>query len=125
MLITHQAIQNKAMQYVSPDTSVLIARRSISFDSIKLLYDIPEGTNVVIANVDRRNTLDALEQIKALGITHLNYAPYYPSIPWPGTQYRHAVIFESRFSRPKKAHGSGYGDPHFRYHHMHPCSAAF
>lgn len=102
VLITHQAIQNKAMQYVSPDTSVLIARRSISFDSIKLLYDIPEGTNVVIANVDRRNTLDALEQIKALGITHLNYAPYYPSIPWPGTQYRHAVIFGEQVLPPEK-----------------------
>ena len=102
VLITHQAIQNKAMQYVSPDTSVLIARRSISFDSIKLLYDISEGTNVVIANVDRRHTLEALEQIKTLGITHLNYAPYYPSIPWPGAQYRHAVIFGEQVLPPDK-----------------------
>lgn len=93
ILITHQAITNHAMQYIKPGTNTLVSGRSVSFDSVKLLYDIPEGTNVVIANVDRYNTLDALEQIQALGINHLHYAPYYPTMDWPGAQYRHAIIF--------------------------------
>lgn len=82
------------MRYVSPGTNTLVARRSILFDSIQLLYDIPEGSRVVIANVEKGNALEALKQIQALGVNHLHYAPYYPSIEWPGTTYQHVVIFD-------------------------------
>ena len=70
MLITHQAIQNKAMQYVSPDTSVLIARRSISFDSIKLLYDI---YHMQLMEGDLVNTLRRNADI--IGYIHIGDVP--------------------------------------------------
>ena len=102
VLITYRAIADEAMRYVAPGTSVLVARRSISFDTVKMLYDIPEGSGVVVANVDRPNAEDALEQIRTL-VPHLHYAAYYPGAVWPGPNYRYAAIFGEQILPAGKA----------------------
>lgn len=93
VLLTYHTVVDMAEGHLAPGTKTLVARRSISFESIQKLYDIPKGAHVVIANVDRESTVGSLEQIRDLGVNHLEYFPYYPGIEWPEGRFKYAVIF--------------------------------
>ena len=56
------------------------ARRVINHNYISELLNLPKGTDVLLVN-DREDTAcECIEQLKALGINHINYFPYYPDI---------------------------------------------
>lgn len=66
------------------DTPCIRARRVVDFDNLHRLMDLAEGTDVLLVN-DHQKTADiAIKQLLELGLTHLNYYPFYPGI----TSYR-------------------------------------
>ena len=57
---------------------VIIITRTVTEEMIYHLYDIPNGTNVLVVNDTRETTEDTVSMLYQLGVRHLNLIPYYP-----------------------------------------------
>ncbi|KYO69169.1 sigma 54-interacting transcriptional regulator [Thermovenabulum gondwanense] len=80
IVISSNIIYNEAKKYVNPECPVIIARRSLNYHEIDKLLEIPAGTDVLLVNDLLDTTLETISLLKALGIDHINYFPYYPEI---------------------------------------------
>ncbi len=93
VLITNTLIREKALKYIKPGTRFLISDRTINADTAEKLYDIPEGTDVLLVNVSRDTAHEALTQLQERGIRHLHFFPYYPGIAEYNRDCPYAITF--------------------------------
>lgn len=93
-LITSNHISAQARQYIRPGTETVIANRVINVDTIHKLYGLPEGSRVLLVNNVEETTVEAIKQLMAVGLTHLEYFPYYPGIPSYQSDCPYAVSFD-------------------------------
>jgi len=80
IVISSKNIMADVEPYLEPGAKVLIARRSLNYENIEALFEIPANTDVLLVNDLQSTALDTISVLKALGIDHLNYFPYYPGI---------------------------------------------
>ncbi|MGB9814197.1 MAG: sigma 54-interacting transcriptional regulator [Thermovenabulum sp.] len=80
IVISSKIVYNEAKKYVNPECPVIIARRSLNYHEIDKLLEIPAGTDVLLVNDLLNTTFETISLLKALGIDHINYFPYYPEI---------------------------------------------
>ncbi|MGB9977534.1 MAG: sigma 54-interacting transcriptional regulator [Thermovenabulum sp.] len=80
IVISSNTIYNEAKKYINNKCPIIIARRSLNYHEIDKLLEIPEGTDVLLVNDLLETTLETISLLKALGIDHINYFPYYPEI---------------------------------------------
>jgi transcriptional regulator with PAS, ATPase and Fis domain len=59
----------------------LTARRAIDYNGIQGLLGLPRGTEVLLVNDCESNAVDAVDDLRRIGLDHLAYHPYYPGIP--------------------------------------------
>ena len=93
ILITNMLIKDRALNYIKPGTKYFISDRTINADIVERLYDIPEGADVLLVNVTKDTTLEAITQLDERGIRHLNFFPYYPEVQTYNTNCRYAITF--------------------------------
>ncbi len=58
----------------------IISERSINFDYIELVANIPPKTEVLLVNDEKETTYSSIEDLMELGLNHIKYYPYYPGI---------------------------------------------
>lgn len=63
-----------------PDSKVIYIRRFISGSNLEQLVHLPGGKKVLIANKPQEIAEETVNDLKAIGINHLNLIPY-----WPGS----------------------------------------
>ena len=56
----------------------LLACRSIDYHELHRLFELPGGMDVLIANDSKPSAESVVQELRVLGINHLNYYPYYP-----------------------------------------------
>ena len=56
----------------------LITDRVINHKNLGEIIKIEEGRDVLFVNDSKRSAYEAIEQLKELGINHINFIPYYP-----------------------------------------------
>ncbi|WP_346353000.1 sigma-54 interaction domain-containing protein [Azotosporobacter soli] len=59
---------------------VLITRRSINYHEVEKLFDIPDGSDVLLVNDDMSTARETISLLLALGIDHVRYHPYAPGL---------------------------------------------
>ncbi len=59
---------------------IVICERSINFDFIDQIAGIPVNEEVLLVNDDKETTASSINDLKELGLNHIKYYPYYPSI---------------------------------------------
>lgn len=62
---------------VFPNAPIIAPRRLITGYNLEKVLMLPRGTRVLIVNHPRSATEDTIESLKNLGITHLEYIPYW------------------------------------------------
>ncbi len=55
-----------------------MAQRVINYTYLEPVIELDEGLDVLLVNDHERTTDVAIEQLKGLGLNHINYIPYYP-----------------------------------------------
>ena len=65
-------------QYISPDISYLLVRRSINYHEINPLFNLPKGTNALLVNDTKESCYQTILLLQTIGIDHINFYPYYP-----------------------------------------------
>lgn len=69
---------------------VLIPNRVIDHKNLGEIIKIEEGRSVLFVNDSKESAAEAIEQLKELGINHIQYIPYYPSCDY--NKFRHLDI---------------------------------
>lgn len=59
---------------------IVICERSVNFDFIEQVAEIPVNEEVLLVNDDKETTMSAINDLKELGLSHIKYYPYYPGI---------------------------------------------
>lgn len=67
----------KRMRAVYKDKVIIAPKRLISGRNLEKVLVLPRGTRVLMVNHPRSATLDTIESLKNIGITHLEYIPYW------------------------------------------------
>jgi PAS domain S-box-containing protein len=80
IVVSSQIIYHEAKKYMNPASPVIIARRSLNYNEIDKLLDIPSGADVLLVNDLISTSEETVSLLKAMGIDHINYHPYSPEI---------------------------------------------
>lgn len=80
IVISSKVIYQQAVKYLDPTNSVIIARRSLNYNEIDKLIDIPAGTDVLLVNDLAATANETISLLKAAGIDHINYYPFSPEM---------------------------------------------
>ncbi|MFT9496000.1 sigma-54 interaction domain-containing protein [Anaerosolibacter sp.] len=80
VVITSHLLKNYVVNRLHPGTKFVIARRSINYHFLNKLIAIQAGTEVMLINDVEETCMEAISQLKELGIDHIQYYPYYLGI---------------------------------------------
>lgn len=78
VLICHEYLKNEAMNHVSDESDVLVARRSLNHSELENILQIPKGEKVLFVDVNKYLAENAVSLLEDLGINHIEMYPYYP-----------------------------------------------
>ncbi len=59
---------------------IVVCERSINFDFIDQVANIPVNEEVLLVNDEKETTLSSINDLMELGLSHIKYYPYYPGI---------------------------------------------
>lgn len=59
---------------------IVVCERSINFDFIDEVANIPVNEEVLLVNDEKETTLSSINDLMELGLSHIKYYPYYPGI---------------------------------------------
>jgi len=60
--------------------NIIVCERSINFDYIDQVADIPPNEEVLLVNDELETTKNSINDLIELGLNHIKYYPYYPGI---------------------------------------------
>lgn len=103
-LVTSPHIYDRAVRGIPPGMKTIIAARMANIETIHVLYDLPDGADVLVVNNEETTTMQAIDQLEAVGITHLTFHPYYPGIPAYRQNCPYAISFDETNLIPANAY---------------------
>ena len=79
ILVTTDAVLSGPLnRYLKNNSNWIMAQRVINYTYLEPVIELDEGLDVLLVNDHERTTEVAIEQLKGLGLNHINYTPYYP-----------------------------------------------
>ncbi|HHW04054.1 MAG TPA: sigma 54-interacting transcriptional regulator [Thermoanaerobacterales bacterium] len=78
ILITAKAIKNHVLPFIDKSCKYIVASRNLDTKNLRLLFDIPPGSEVLVVNNLLVNTIEVIRELETIGISHLKYYPYEP-----------------------------------------------
>lgn len=70
-------------KYVSSLDKVIVMSRTVQRKYLDELYELPEGTELLVVNDSEESTIQTANNLYALGLNHLNLVPFLPNEPNP------------------------------------------
>lgn len=65
-------------RHVPIDSQIVSIEVTFYWETLKKLFEIPQGTKVLFVNVTSNMAREAITQLSSLGVNHLQFIPYYP-----------------------------------------------
>ena len=65
-------------RHVPIDSQIMSIEVTFYWETLKKLFEIPQGTKVLFVNVTSNMAREAITQLSYLGVNHLQFIPYYP-----------------------------------------------
>jgi sigma-54 dependent transcriptional regulator, acetoin dehydrogenase operon transcriptional activator AcoR len=88
VILSSYLIKREVAHCLDKSCRVITARRTVNYEYLDQLLQLPEGTDVMYVNDFPQTVEQSVQTLIHLGINHLNYLPYYPGI----SSYQHADI---------------------------------
>jgi len=60
--------------------NIVLGKRTVNTDHLDKIVEIPDKTKVLFINDSKESTIDSIEILNALGVSHIQYIPYYPGV---------------------------------------------
>jgi transcriptional regulator with PAS, ATPase and Fis domain len=93
VVVTSHTIKDMALEIIEPGTKTLIADRIVNIEAVSKLYEVPEGSSVLVVNKLYDTATQAIEQLIGAGITHLRFYPYYPGMDNWNSACKYVITF--------------------------------
>ena len=93
VVVTSHTIKDMALEIIEPGTKTLIADRIVNIEAVSKLYEVPEGSSVLVVNKLYDTATQAIEQLIGAGITHLCFYPYYPGMDNWNSACKYVITF--------------------------------
>ena len=93
VVVTSHNIKDVALKFIKPGTKTIFADRVINIETVSRLYEVPAGSSVLVVNKLYDTALQAIEQLKGVGISHVQFYPYYPGIESWNKNCEYAITF--------------------------------
>lgn len=77
VVLATESSYHKASSFY-PDSKILFVSRLTSNQNLDKLIMLPKGTQVLVVNEPRSAAIETIDNIKSMGITHLDFIPYWP-----------------------------------------------
>lgn len=65
-------------RHVPINSQIMSIEVTFYWETLKKLFEIPQGTKVLFVNVTSNMAREAITQLSSLGVNHLQFIPYYP-----------------------------------------------
>ncbi|KRQ85834.1 Nif-specific regulatory protein [Caloramator mitchellensis] len=78
VIISTNLIYDDSLKHLKEGCKLITARRILNYKVIENLLFIPEGEKVLFVNDCKETTLECIDWLKRLGLSHVEYIPYYP-----------------------------------------------
>lgn len=78
IVVSSKMMLAEAKEFLSEDSKVIIANRSLNMEYIDKLFHLPKGTKVMLVNDELENSIEVIRLLKEIGIDYLEYLPYAP-----------------------------------------------
>jgi len=75
-----------------PGTRILVARRTVNPDALDCVVALPQGTKALFVNDRLETARECVEALVGLGLDGVDWLPWYPGAPAPGSDRRVAVV---------------------------------
>ena len=75
-LVLRPSTMQAVKEHMGENEKVIVVSRTISEDAAYALYDIPEGTKVLVVNDSQETTRETVSMLYKLKISHLDLIPY-------------------------------------------------
>ncbi|MDR7869775.1 MAG: sigma 54-interacting transcriptional regulator [Tissierellaceae bacterium] len=82
VLIGHEYLKDEATNYISNDSDILVARRSLNHSELENILQIPKGEKVLFVDVNKYLAENSVSLLEDLGINHIEMYPYFPNIDY-------------------------------------------
>ena len=104
IVITSHYIYELALKFIDKSSDVVLANRTLNLDKISKLFEIPEKSCVLVVNKLYDTAVEAIDQLKGIGINHIEFYPYYPG----STDWRSECKYAITFGEKQLVPGEGY-----------------
>jgi len=81
----------KALVTLDSKVDIIVGKRTLNFDYLQDIISIPKDTKVLLVNDLEETSRELIKNLKTLGLNHLNYLPYYPSIKNQDKNIKYAI----------------------------------
>lgn len=78
IVFTGPAIKKLTISKMFIPNNYIVARRVVNYHYLSSLISLPTGTEVLLVNDFKETCIEAIDQLRNLGIDHVKYYPYYP-----------------------------------------------
>jgi len=77
----------RARKHVKHPERIIIVKRTFVKDKIYPLFNIPDGTDVLVVNDDIETVLDSISSLYHIGVKHVNLIPFEAGKSYPKVRY--------------------------------------
>jgi transcriptional regulator with PAS, ATPase and Fis domain len=79
VLISGGFLEDRAKK-IYPQSKIIVATRIINGHNLEQVMVLPHGKKVMVVNYPKEVTIQTINSLKELGLTHLQYFPYWPGL---------------------------------------------
>lgn len=93
VVVTSHTIKDIALNSIEPGTKTIFADRIVNIETVSKLYEVPEGSSVLVVNKLYDTASKAIDQLIGTGISHIQFYPYYPGMESWNKDCKYVVTF--------------------------------
>jgi len=93
VVVTSHTIELMALESIMPGTKTVFADRIVNIEAVSKLYEVPEGSSVLVVNKLYDTASQAIDQLIGAGISHIQFHPYYPGMETWNKDCKYVVTF--------------------------------
>lgn len=93
VVVTSHSIRDMAINVIDQGTKTIFADRTVNIETVSKLYEVPEGSSVLVVNKLYITAVQAIDQLIGAGISHVQFYPYYPGAKSWNRDCKYVVTF--------------------------------
>lgn len=102
IVITSPLVKERAVPCIKKGCKYIIATRTLNAKNLQILFNIPEGSRILVVDTTLEDALEVIKELEIMGINHLEFYPYSPQEKIKNDSFFYALTTGQSHLVPKK-----------------------